>query len=111
LSGPPALLLRGYVRFDGPAGSDRRSTPRERIASWPALRQLTGADWLGLAATALAPGRERVPAVRLAALGAAGLLAGGAAATRFGVFRAGPASVADPTYVIAAQRPGQASAG
>jgi formate dehydrogenase major subunit len=28
-------------------GSDRRGTPRERLASWPALRQLTGADRLG----------------------------------------------------------------
>jgi len=45
------------------------------------------------------------PRSRLAALAAAGLLAAGAVTTRFGVFRAGPASVADPKYVIAAQRP------
>jgi len=36
------------------------------------------------------------PRSRLAAVAAAGLLAGGAVATRFGVFGAGPASVADP---------------
>jgi formate-dependent nitrite reductase membrane component NrfD len=122
---------------------------------------MASAGAAGLAATALGPGRERVPAARLAVLGAAvelaagldlerrlglvgetyqqggagqmmraarwltpagavaalaaprsraaavaaaGLLAGGALATRFGVFRAGPASVADPKYVIAAQR-------
>jgi hypothetical protein len=124
---------------------------------------MASAGAAGLAATALAPGRERVPAARLAVLGAvidvavsrdlerrggltaetyhqggagqmmraaqwlmpagaiaalaaprsrvaalaaAGLLAGGSLATRFGVFRAGPASVADPKYVVAAQRPG-----
>ncbi|HEU5418114.1 MAG TPA: NrfD/PsrC family molybdoenzyme membrane anchor subunit [Streptosporangiaceae bacterium] len=126
---------------------------------------MASAGAAGLAATALAPGRERVPAARLAVLGAAidvaasvalerraglagetytrggagqmmraarwlmpagaavalaaprsrlaalaaaGLLAGGAVATRFGVFRAGPASVADPKYVVAAQRQGPA---
>jgi hypothetical protein len=42
---------------------------------------------------------------RIAAATAAGLLAGGAIATRFGVFRAGVASVADPKYVVASQRP------
>jgi len=47
----------------------------------------------------------RAPRSRLAALAAAGLLTAGAVTTRFGVFRAGPASVADPKYVIAAQRP------
>jgi formate-dependent nitrite reductase membrane component NrfD len=45
------------------------------------------------------------PRSRLAAVAAAGLLTAGAVTTRFGVFRAGPASVADPKYVIAAQRP------
>lgn len=44
------------------------------------------------------------PRSRIAAVAAAGLLAGGAITTRFGVFRAGPASVADPKYVIASQR-------
>jgi hypothetical protein len=41
---------------------------------------------------------------RAAALAAASLLTAGAITTRFGVFRAGPASVADPKYVVAAQR-------
>jgi hypothetical protein len=45
-----------------------------------------------------------VPVSRIAAVAAAGLLAGGAVATRFGVFRAGPASVADPKYAVASQR-------
>jgi hypothetical protein len=45
------------------------------------------------------------PRSRLAAVAAAGLLTAGAVTTRFGVFRAGPASVADPKYVIALQRP------
>jgi formate-dependent nitrite reductase membrane component NrfD len=45
------------------------------------------------------------PRSRAAALAAAGLLAGGAVTTRFGVFRAGPASVADPRYVVASQSP------
>jgi formate-dependent nitrite reductase membrane component NrfD len=44
------------------------------------------------------------PRSRTAAAAAAALLAAGAVTTRFGVFRAGPASVADPKYVIAAQR-------
>jgi hypothetical protein len=42
---------------------------------------------------------------------AATLLTAGAVATRFGVFRAGPASAADPRYVIAAQRPAGAGSG
>jgi hypothetical protein len=46
-----------------------------------------------------------VPVSRIAAVAAAGLLAGGAVATRFGVFRAGPASVADPKYVVASAVP------
>jgi formate-dependent nitrite reductase membrane component NrfD len=45
------------------------------------------------------------PRSRVAAVAAAGLLTAGAVTTRFGVFRAGPASVADPKYVIASQRP------
>jgi Polysulphide reductase, NrfD len=60
------------------------------------------ARWLTPAGgvVALAAGRSRV-----AAVAAAGLLAGGALATRFGVFRAGVASAADPKYVVASQRP------
>jgi hypothetical protein len=56
---------------------------------------------------ALAAGRSRT-----AAAAAAGLLAGGALATRFGVFRAGVASAADPKYVVASQRaaPGEPAA-
>jgi hypothetical protein len=49
------------------------------------------------------------PRSRLAAVAAAGLLTAGAVTTRFGVFRAGPASVADPRYVIATQRPAAAA--
>ena len=41
----------------------------------------------------------------VAAVCCAGLLTGGALATRFGVFRAGVASAADPKYVVASQRP------
>jgi Polysulphide reductase, NrfD len=48
---------------------------------------------------ALAAGRSRTAAVV-----SAGLLAGGALASRFGVFRAGVASAADPKYVVASQR-------
>jgi formate-dependent nitrite reductase membrane component NrfD len=44
------------------------------------------------------------PRSRVAAVAAAALLAAGSVTIRFGVFRAGPASVADPKYVIAAQR-------
>jgi formate-dependent nitrite reductase membrane component NrfD len=46
------------------------------------------------------------PRSRVAAVAAASLLVAGAVTTRFGVFRAGPASVADPKYVIASQRGG-----
>ncbi len=62
---------------------------------------MRAARWLtpGGALVALAAPRSRV-----AAVAAAGLLAAGSVTTRFGVFRAGPASVADPQYVIAAQR-------
>jgi hypothetical protein len=65
-------------------------------------QMMRAARWLtpAGAVAALAAGRSRT-----AALAAAGLLAGGSLATRFGVFRAGPASVADPKYVIASQRP------
>jgi len=45
------------------------------------------------------------PRSRAAALAAAGLLTAGALTTRWGVFKAGPASAADPKYVIASQRP------
>ena len=63
---------------------------------------LRAARWLTPAggAVALAAGRSRI-----AAVAAAGLLTGGALATRFGVFRAGVASAADPKYVVASQRP------
>jgi hypothetical protein len=65
-------------------------------------RMLRAAQWLTPAGgiVALAAGRSR-----LACAAAAGLLASGAVATRFGVFRAGVASVADPKYVVAGQRP------
>jgi formate dehydrogenase major subunit len=39
-------------------GSDRRGTPRERIAGWPALRQLTGADRLGRGSAVRSAGTE-----------------------------------------------------
>jgi hypothetical protein len=67
---------------------------------------MRAARWLAPAGAlaALAAPRSRV-----AAVAAAGLLTAGAVTTRFGVFRAGPASVADPKYVIAAQRPAAAS--
>jgi formate-dependent nitrite reductase membrane component NrfD len=67
---------------------------------------MRAARWLtpcgGVAA--LAATRSRVAAVT-----AASLLMAGALTTRFGVFRAGPASVADPKYVVAAQRGSAAS--
>jgi formate-dependent nitrite reductase membrane component NrfD len=78
------LGLTGETYQQGSAGQMMR-----------AARWLTPAG----AVAALAAPRSRVAAVT-----AAGLLAGGAVATRFGVFRAGPASVADPKYVIASQR-------
>ncbi|MFY9887923.1 MAG: polysulfide reductase, partial [Streptosporangiaceae bacterium] len=63
---------------------------------------LRAARWLTPAGgvVSLAAGRSRI-----AAIAAAGLLTGGALATRFGVFRAGVASAADPKYVVASQRP------
>jgi formate-dependent nitrite reductase membrane component NrfD len=68
-------------------------------------QMMRAARWLtpagGLAALA-------APRSRVAAVAAAGLLTAGAVATRFGVFRAGHASVADPKYVIASQRDGAA---
>ena len=69
-----------------------------------ARRMLRASQWLTPAGgvVALAAGRSR-----LASAAAAGLLAGGAIATRFGVFRAGVASVADPKYVVAGQRSGR----
>ena len=71
-------------------------------------QMMRAARWLAPsgAVAALAAPRSRV-----AALAAAALLTAGAVATRFGVFRAGPASVADPRYVIAAQRPASPPAG
>lgn len=65
-------------------------------------QMMRAARWLtpAGAVAALAAPRSRV-----AAAAAAGLLTAGAVTTRFGVFRAGPASVADPKYVIASQRP------
>ena len=71
-----------------------------------ARRMLRASQWLTPAGgvVALAAGRSR-----LASAAAAGLLAGGAIATRFGVFRAGVASVADPKYVVAGQRSGRAA--
>jgi hypothetical protein len=71
-------------------------------------QMMRAARWLAPsgAVAALAAPRSRV-----AALVAAALLTAGAVATRFGVFRAGPASVADPKYVIAAQRPASPPAG
>jgi formate-dependent nitrite reductase membrane component NrfD len=65
-------------------------------------QMMRAARWLTPAGAAAA---LAAPRSRLAALAAAGLLAGGAVTTRFGVFRAGPASVADPKYVVAAQKP------
>jgi Polysulphide reductase, NrfD len=64
-------------------------------------QMMRAAQWLTPAGgiTALAARRSRVAAVV-----AAGLLAGGAIATRFGVFRAGVASATDPRYVVAGQR-------
>jgi hypothetical protein len=69
-------------------------------------QMMRAARWLAPAGAlaALAAPRSRV-----AAVAAAGLLTAGAVTTRFGVFRAGPASVADPKYVIAAQRPAAGS--
>jgi formate-dependent nitrite reductase membrane component NrfD len=63
---------------------------------------MRAARWLmpAGAVAALAARRSRA-----AALAAAGLLTAGALATRTGVFKAGPASAADPKYVIASQRP------
>ena len=71
-------------------------------------QMLRAARWLTPAGgiVALAAGRSR-----LAAGAAAGLLTAGALATRFGVFRAGVASAADPKYVVAAQRREAAPAG
>lgn len=73
----------------------------EPYASGSAARMLRASRWLTPAGSvvALAAGRSR-----LAAGAAAGLLTAGALATRFGVFRAGVASAADPKYVVAAQR-------
>ena len=65
-------------------------------------QMMRAARWLtpagGIAALA-------APRSRAAALAAAGLLTAGALTTRLGVFKAGPASAADPKYVIASQRP------
>ena len=62
---------------------------------------MRAARWLmpAGAVAALAARRSRA-----AALAAAGLLTAGAVTTRWGVFKAGPASAADPRYVIASQR-------
>jgi hypothetical protein len=79
------LGLTGEVYRQGEAGQLMR-----------AARSLTPAG----AAAALLAGRSRT-----AALAAAGLLTAGALTTRFGVFAAGPASAADPKYVVASQRP------
>jgi formate-dependent nitrite reductase membrane component NrfD len=65
-------------------------------------QMMRAARWLIPAGAAAA---VAAPRSRLASVAAAALLAGGALATRYGVFRAGPASVADPRYVIASQRP------
>jgi hypothetical protein len=64
---------------------------------------MRAARWLTPAGAAAALVAPRSAA---AAVAAAALLAGGSLATRFGVFRAGPASVADPKYLVASQRPG-----
>ena len=79
------LGLTGEVYRQGEAGAMMR-----------AARWLTPAG----AVAALAAPRSRA-----AALAAAGLLTAGAVTTRVGVFKAGPASVADPKYVITSQRP------
>jgi formate-dependent nitrite reductase membrane component NrfD len=67
-------------------------------------QMMRAARWLTPAGAAAA---LAAPRSRTAALTAAALLTGGSLATRFGVFRAGPASVADPKYLVASQRPGQ----
>jgi Polysulphide reductase, NrfD len=92
-----ALELAAAARLEHGPG-----LARETYHLGGAGEMMRAARWLTPAGAlaALAAPRSRV-----AALAAAGLLAAGAVATRFGVFRAGPASVADPKYVIAAQRP------
>jgi hypothetical protein len=81
----------------------------EPFRTGSAGQMLRRSRWLTPAGgvVALAAGRSRTAAVV-----AAGLLAGGALATRFGVFRAGVASAADPKYVVASQRaaPGEPAA-
>jgi hypothetical protein len=62
---------------------------------------MRAARWLTPAGAVAALAARRS---RAAALAAAGLLTAGALATRTGVFKAGPASAADPKYVIASQR-------
>jgi hypothetical protein len=79
------LGLTGEVYHQGEAGQMMRA-----------------ARWLAPAGAAAA---LAAPRSRAAALAAAGLLTAGAVATRVGVFKAGPASAADPKYVIASQRP------
>ncbi len=74
----------------------------EPFRAGSAGRMMRTAQWLTPAGGVVALAAQRS---RLASVAAAGLLAGGAVATRFGVFRAGVASVADPKYVVASQRP------
>jgi len=64
-------------------------------------QMMRAARWLTPAGAVAALAARRS---RAAALAAAGLLTAGAVATRVGVFKAGPASAADPKYVIASQR-------
>ena len=80
----------------------------ETFTQGGAGEMMRAARWLAPSGAVLA---LTAPRSRVGAVAAAGLLAAGAVATRFGVFRAGPASVADPKYVIASQRPGAAGAG
>jgi formate-dependent nitrite reductase membrane component NrfD len=106
--GPAARLAVLGAAIETAAALDlehRTGLVSETYTSGGAGQMMRAARWLtpAGAVAALAAPRSRV-----ASLAAAGLLAGGSLATRFGVFRAGPASVADPKYVIAAQR-GRAS--
>jgi formate-dependent nitrite reductase membrane component NrfD len=102
--GPAARLAVLGAAIETAAALDlehRTGLVSETYASGGAGQMMRAARWLtpAGAVAALAAPRSRV-----AGLAAAGLLAGGSLATRFGVFRAGPASVADPKYVIAGQR-------
>jgi formate-dependent nitrite reductase membrane component NrfD len=95
-----ALELAAAARLEhGPATGARLAL--ETYGTGGAGEMMRAARWL-TSAGALAA--LAAPRSRTAAAAAAALLTAGAITTRFGVFRAGPASVADPKYVIAAQR-------